>query len=124
MCGKCRVIVPIGPEFLSQASKVERIVFSDDELEKGYRLACRAAIVKSGTIAVEVPSESRAGLQRLLVSSFETRVEFEPAVRKCLVEVETPTFKELKSDLDRVRMTLWSYLTLLGFLSFMLTGRN
>jgi len=102
ICGKCRVIVRTGPEFLSQASKVERIVFSDDEVGKGYRLACRAIIGKSGTITVEVPSESRAGLQRLLVSGVETRIEFEPAVRKYVVEVGRPTLKEPRSDVDRL----------------------
>jgi len=102
ICGKCRVIVRAGSEFLSQASKVERIVFSDDEVEKGYRLACRAAIGKLGTITVEVPPESRAGLQRLLVSGVETRIEFEPAVRKYLVEVGRPTLMEPRSDVDRL----------------------
>jgi len=102
ICGKCRVIVRTGSEFLSQAPKVERIVFSDDEVRKGYRLACRAIIEKSGTITVEVPSESRAGLQRLLVSGVETRIEFEPAVRKYVVEVGRPTLKEPRSDVDRL----------------------
>jgi uncharacterized 2Fe-2S/4Fe-4S cluster protein (DUF4445 family) len=102
ICGKCRVIVRTGSEFLSQASKVERTVFSDDEVKKGYRLACRAIIVKSGTITVEVPSESRAGLQRLLVSGVETSVEFEPSVRKYLVEVGRPTLMEPRSDVDRL----------------------
>jgi uncharacterized 2Fe-2S/4Fe-4S cluster protein (DUF4445 family) len=65
ICGKRRVIVRAGSETLSQASKVENIAFSDDEVKKGYRLACRAIIVKSGTVTVKVPSESRAGLERL-----------------------------------------------------------
>jgi len=102
ICGKCRVVVRAGSEYLSQASRVERVVFSDDELEKGYRLACRAIIGKSGTITVEVPPESRAGLQRLLVSGVETRVEFEPAVRKYMVEVRRPTLEEPRSDMDRL----------------------
>jgi len=102
ICGKCRVIIRTGSEFLSQASNVERIFFSDDELVKGYRLACRAIIGKSGTITVEVPSESRAGLQRLLVSGVETRVKLEPAVRKYLVEVGRPTLLEPRSDVDRL----------------------
>ena len=102
ICGKCRVIVGAGSEFLSQASKAERIVFSEDEVERGYRLACTAIIRKSGTVTVEVPPESRAGLQRLLVSGIETTIELQPAVRKYVVEVGRPTLKEPRSDVDRL----------------------
>ncbi len=102
ICGKCRVIVHAGSEFLSRTTKVERTLFSDDEVGKGYRLACRAIIEKSGTVSAEVPNESRAGLQRLLASGIERGITFEPAVRKYLVKVERPTLKEPTSDLDRL----------------------
>ena len=106
ICGKCRIIVRAGSEFLSQASKVERTAFSHDEVEEGYRLACRSIIVKTGAVTVEVPSESRAGLQRLLVSGVETTIELEPAVRKYVVEVKRPRLTEPRSDVDRLLHSL------------------
>ena len=102
ICGKCIVIVRAGSEFLSKTCKVERTVFSDDEVEKGHRLACRAIVRKSGTITAEVPAESRVGLQRLLVSGIERRIPFEPAIRKYLVRVERATLDKPTSDVDRL----------------------
>jgi len=50
-CGTCRVLVVAGP--LSDISLNEEVVLGAAAVDKGYRLACQAALL--GDVSVEVP---------------------------------------------------------------------
>lgn len=55
-CARCRCLVEVGREHLSEASDEEWDRLDDEELEQGYRLACQAIIRTDGTIvAVNKP---------------------------------------------------------------------
>lgn len=51
-CGKCKVIAPSCP-----VSDADKILLTQDETEKGVRLACR--IVVNGEMTVELPSDEK-----------------------------------------------------------------
>ncbi len=52
VCQTCFVIVLDGSESLSPANEVERAFLSPHQLEMGGRMACRATIVREGTIRI------------------------------------------------------------------------
>ena len=56
ICGKCRVIVKQG-EFETEKSGH----LTQDEIDKGYLLACRTKIKSSMTVEVPIESRIRAG---------------------------------------------------------------
>jgi len=100
LCGKCRVIVTEGKENLEHTSYLETLSLSDEELRRGYRLACCVPVVQSGTVAVDVPPESRLQQQRLLVAGIQTDVPPNPAVRKYQVRLTRPSLANPSSDAE------------------------
>ena len=98
LCGKCRVVVKEGEENLEAVSRLEAMSLSKEELASGYRLACCALLNHGGTTLVEVPPESRAQQQRLLVAGVETPVSRNPSVKKFLVHLTKPTLENIRSD--------------------------
>lgn len=101
-CGKCRVIVRLGNELLSSLSKFEEKHLSEEEIKKGYRLACQALIIKKGKIILEVPLESRIGYQRLLIKGIEKKVLLNPAISRIDLELKKPTLEDVKADVYRI----------------------
>jgi len=102
ICGKCRVIVRLGNELLSSLSKFEEKHLSEEEIKKGYRLACQALIIKKGKIILEVPLESRIGYQRLLIKGIEKKVLLNPAISRIDLELKKPTLEDVKADVYRI----------------------
>jgi uncharacterized 2Fe-2S/4Fe-4S cluster protein (DUF4445 family) len=67
---------------------------------KGRRLACLTKILSD--LKVQVPKESRIGKRRVQVEGLERNFELEPSVVKIPIQVESPTLKDLRSDIERV----------------------
>ena len=102
LCGKCRIIVHKGKEYLSQPSEAERRIFSEEDLENGFRLACQVTATREGEIVVEVPRESQVDRQRLLLRGLENNAMLAPAVRKITISLEEPSLLDTTSDVDRI----------------------
>lgn len=98
-CGKCKVILEKGvPE-----KSAEHL--TQDEVEKGYILACKTHIQDDTEILV--PEESRLGLHQILKSSQVVTVkELNPLVRKQYLEIDPPTLEDNISDLSRLERAL------------------
>lgn len=98
-CGKCRVIVTerknIGP-----LTKIERQLLSANEIDAGYRLACRTSV--NSRIAARIPEVSRTGKQRLQVEGIKTHVKLDPLIKKYFVKLPSPTLGDNKADVDRL----------------------
>jgi len=98
-CGKCRVIVTerknIGP-----LTKIERQLLSANEIDAGYRLACRTIV--NSRIAARIPEVSRTGKQRLQVEGIKTHVKLDPVIKKYFVKLPSPTLGDNKADVDRL----------------------
>ncbi|MEM4311618.1 MAG: ASKHA domain-containing protein [Nitrososphaerales archaeon] len=105
-CGKCRIIVNKGGEFLSNFSNLERAAFNEEEIKEGYRLSCLAKIEREGTIEVEIPIESKYEPQKLLVIGVEPSVKLNAPIRKYFVKLPPPTLKDFRADSDRLLDTL------------------
>jgi len=98
LCGKCRVRLQCDSGLVSPTTDFESKILSEDELGKGYRLACCVRISGHGPVVVEVPPESMLSRQRLLVSGIEVQVEPKPAVRKIVAKLVKPTLGDVGSD--------------------------
>lgn len=109
-CGKCRVIIEDGEveEGVSEA-------LSQDDLEKGYRLACLSRI--QSDLVVQVPVESEvdatiltkqsspgrtARIQQLDLDDLKERGLFIPPVEKRYLELPTPTARDNLADTSRL----------------------
>ena len=81
VCGKCRVIIEEGSVEEGITEKLNK-----EDLEKGYRLACKAVI--RGDIAVRVPVESEVDASAL---------KMKPTAR-CTARIVQPNFDYLKDQ--------------------------
>ena len=103
MCGTCKVVVDEGEETLSEPSKADRQVLSDDQLERGYRLSCRATVKEQGDVSVTVPPDSQKTGGIVLTEGHELEIDLDPAVQKYHLELAVPTLENNRADLERIR---------------------
>jgi uncharacterized 2Fe-2S/4Fe-4S cluster protein (DUF4445 family) len=102
-CGKCRVHVLEGKT--SDPTLEEEDHLSEDQLERGERLACQ--VYPESDLSVYIPASSLTGKQRLQLDCELEVEDFEPAVRSYDLEVEIPTSPgDAGSDLYRVEKAL------------------
>jgi uncharacterized 2Fe-2S/4Fe-4S cluster protein (DUF4445 family) len=103
-CGRCRV--KVDGDQLPPLSDREKDLFSQEEVDVGYRLACRTLVGDDAT--VYVPETSRPSIQKLQLAGHEEPVECQPLVRKFLIDLSEPTLEDTRSDLRRVSEVLGS----------------
>jgi len=101
-CGRCRVQVLEGKVSPPTASEQEHL--AQDELAKGWRLACQA--YPSEDCKVHVPPESLTAPQRTQVEGLEVAVEPDPPVAAFSLELPAPGLSDLRADADRLVATL------------------
>lgn len=101
-CGKCKVHVTEGMEFLSQVNGGEVKVLTQAEIASGVRLACQARVASEGDIDVQVPEGSLRGHHRLLASGVEPPVTLKPALRKIVLRIPPATLRDIRADDDRL----------------------
>jgi uncharacterized 2Fe-2S/4Fe-4S cluster protein (DUF4445 family) len=102
ICGKCKVIVKgQSPDGLTEA---ERKLLTEEEISRGYRLACCAKL--TADVIVTVPEEARIGKQRLQIEGVQKTIALSPAIRKLMVKVSPPSLLDQSSDFDRLLYAL------------------
>lgn len=94
-CGKCRIIVE-DQSNLSRVSETERQHLTPEEINRGYRLACMAAIL--GDSLVFIPSESRLSVRRIQIQGMEQPVKLDPNVKKINLVLETSSIQNPVAD--------------------------
>ena len=98
-CGKCKVIAKT-PEGLTSLSEREKELLSNQEIKKGYRLACQAYI--KGNTVIYVPEESRIAKRKTLIEGVMQEVEISPLVEKFYIIIPKPSLQDLRTDFDRM----------------------
>lgn len=113
-CGKCKVIVKEGKFRSASFTKL-----SQNEIEKGYILACQTEALSD--LALEVPPESIMRKGQKIATGLRTRdlenllkgldKEIRPRTRKFLLALPPPNLEDNISDADRVKRELgrWGY---------------
>jgi len=106
-CGKCRI------QITSKAKELpcspEKDVFSPEELQQGWRLACQTSIW--GDVTVYIPDDSLIFTsQKILTKSRGFgQIQTQPTVRKIYVELTEPTRTDNKPDLERLGEQIGEY---------------
>ncbi|MBM9602801.1 ASKHA domain-containing protein [Desulfopila inferna] len=114
VCGKCRVVREDGE---LEGGITERI--SQEDVEKGYRLACLSTVVEDVTIIVPVESavdssilnmqaapRSTAATQHMDIESLKEQGLFINPVKKTFLEIPPPTKDDNLSDVGRLVRSL------------------
>jgi uncharacterized 2Fe-2S/4Fe-4S cluster protein (DUF4445 family) len=101
-CAKCKVVATDG---LSALTALERRGLSEDELARGYRLACQAVI--EADVDVIIPEESRLSRVSILAQGVQGALQIEPWVHKWLLQVPPTTLEEQLPDWANV-MRAWA----------------
>jgi uncharacterized 2Fe-2S/4Fe-4S cluster protein (DUF4445 family) len=94
-CKKCKVRVVSG---VAPLSPVDPRAFSVEELQGGWRLACRATAHEDLTVEVP-PLQTRP---KAALAGVGRHVILRPAVQKRYLELHEPTLEDQASDLERV----------------------
>ena len=104
VCGKCRVQVQKGK---AEAEENAIGFFSEDDIEKGFVLACQTEI--HDNLDILIPPESRMEDSQIMTGgTSETRdkAKSTPLVRKIYLELDPPTLEDNISDVDRIYRAL------------------
>lgn len=96
-CLACKVRCLSGD--LSAVQVVEHSAFSEEELAKGWRLACQA--FPRSDLKIEVPPESMTTSQRLQIEGKPRDVALVPAVYAQEFSVSPPDLEDLLADWER-----------------------
>ncbi|HAK60507.1 MAG TPA: ferredoxin [Nitrospiraceae bacterium] len=109
-CGKCKVIIKKG----ETDSGKSRAFLSDEEVKRGYVLACHTGA--RSDVTVEIPPESRMQAKHKIATGAKTDALFhlmetaggclESRIRRVYLEVTPPTLDDNISDYERVRRAL------------------
>jgi uncharacterized 2Fe-2S/4Fe-4S cluster protein (DUF4445 family) len=101
-CGACKVRILEGE--VSDPTPREEEVFTTEELQKGWRLACQAH--PGADCKVHVPLESMTAPQRTQVEGLEIRILPEPSVRAYRVKLQESTLANVRADDESLLQTL------------------
>lgn len=117
-CGKCKILVQSGKEYLIPPTSAERKIINEIELENGWRLACETKInkkyiqhlekIKPPQFRIFLPSELLLEDFNILTTGLNKRVKIQPVIQKIYVEVKKPSLKEPDPDFERIQTTLFS----------------
>jgi uncharacterized 2Fe-2S/4Fe-4S cluster protein (DUF4445 family) len=98
ICDSCKIRLITGT--LTEPTLEEKAIFTDNELNSGYRLACQS--FPKSDITIEIPPESLTAPQRLQIEGQSQTVHIDPAVIPIEVEIREPTITDLRADTVRV----------------------
>ena len=115
-CGKCRILVQKGNEYLNPPSQNEIKFLSKEEFEQGWRLACQTFINKKlidniestsqPQIRIFLPDELLLEDFNILTSGINKGVEFNPVIKKLYIDIEKPTLEKPIPDLERIKSSI------------------
>lgn len=101
VCGTCAVVVEAGGTHFSPIAPDERAVLSDSQIDRGYRLGCRAT-VEDGAVSVSVPPASRLESGIIMTEGRSLDIDLQPALRLYPLHVSQPSLDDTVADLERV----------------------
>lgn len=104
VCGKCRVQVAKGR---ADAEEYAKGFFSQDELMKGYVLACQTQI--HDDLEIIIPPESRVDASKIMTggeSRTTAETELNPLVKKIFLALAPPTVEDNVPDVERISREL------------------
>ena len=104
-CGKCKVLVVEGT---TAASSLEKNILSEEEIKKGFRLACQTKLFKDTTI--EIPLEIKLDFEKVYsinlkgdINHIENNFILDPNFKKIFLDLRGPSLEDQRSDWKRIK---------------------
>ena len=117
-CGKCRILIQKGKDFLTTPSSAEKNFLNQKELEEGWRLACQSRIdikriqnlekLTAPQFRIFLPNELILEDFKILTTGINKEVNLSPMVKKYYIEVDKPSLKDPQADFERIITKLLS----------------
>lgn len=117
-CGKCKLLVQGGIEYLIPPTNSEKKLIDKEELENGWRLACETKIdnkniqqlekIKPPQFRIFLPSEFLPEDFKILTTGISKGVKIQPSIQKIYVEVKKPSLEEPTPDFERIQTKIFS----------------
>jgi len=101
-CGKCRVVFLEDEKRL--VTKQENEILTQDEIEKGVRLACQQVIDKETSLYI--PASSLSEEQKLQVLGDEANIEVDQVCKKYHLKLKRADLSDMQSDFSRIQKEL------------------
>lgn len=98
ICDSCKIRLINGN--LSETTLEEKAIFTEKELQNGYRLACQS--YAQSDLIIDIPPESLTAPQRLQIEGQSQIVQIDPSVIPIDLEIDEPTINDLRADTVRV----------------------
>jgi len=105
ICGKCKVLVKKG---INVAAPIEEELLLEEEIKKGFRLACQAKLFKDTVI--EIPSEIRLDFKRVFSSNLKGDIDriknnfsLGTNLKKVFLDLKKPSLDDQRSDWGRIK---------------------
>ena len=105
ICGKCKVLFNKG---ITAAASAEKEFLSEEEIEKGFRLACQTKVFKDSII--EIPLEIRLDFNNVFSSKLKGDIHhikkgfsIDSDLRKVFLNLEKPSLDNQRSDWERIK---------------------
>lgn len=117
-CGKCRLFIQKGREYLIPPTNSEKKFLSHADFENGWRLACQTKVEiekitslekeTSPQIRIYLPHEFMLEDFNILTSGIGKGIDLHPAIKKYYLEVKKPTLEVPLPDFERIVAVLIS----------------
>ena len=119
-CGKCKLLVQKGKEFLTAPTKTEKSFLTEVELRNGWRLACQTKLNKNNLNHLEtltqpqfrifLPSDTLLEDFNILITGMSKGTKIQPTIQKVYTEVRNPSLEEPYADFERIEESIKSKL--------------
>ena len=117
-CGKCKILIEKGNEYLIPPTDEEKKFLNEEDFQKGWRLACRTRINENYLNELEkknppqfrifLPEELLLEDFKILTSGKSKGIKLNPTIKKFHLEVKKPSLQEPTSDFERIISALKS----------------
>ena len=117
-CGKCKILVQEGMDFLNPPTNSETKYLTQSEIRENWRLACQCRVKKSQIQSVKTyqPPQLRIYLPKdmlgedfkILTSGKSKKINLNPNVKKIYVETNKPNLEHPVPDIERILSSLSS----------------
>ena len=105
ICGKCKVLVK---ERVAAVAPIEEELLLEEEIKKGFRLACQTKLFKDTVI--EIPSEIRLDFKRVFSSNLKGDIDriknnfsLGTNLKKVFLDLKKPSLDDQRSDWERIK---------------------
>ncbi len=117
-CGKCKLLIQKGKEFLTAPTKTEKNFLTEVELRNGWRLACQTKLNKDNLNHLEkltqpqfrifLPSDTLLEDFNILITGISKGTKIQPSIQKIYTEVRNPSLEDPYADFERIEESIKS----------------